>query len=211
MSQKLLAGAGFPQDEGRAITQGIAAHHGLELAHGLGRPNETRQRILGLSLASQGRLCATELVLHGLEFFEDRRQIIYFLVEDETDSTLDFAMLVAQWQTANDELLVVKGHDVDENRTPGLDDAPQEGMRNDLFDGLADDFGFDRKAQQLAIAIVNPADPRLGVDGDGPLETLAQRIEGIKNRGNGFGQGKLVLHCVQPDIELKRENSSVTL
>ncbi len=184
LGQQLLAGAGFATQQHGGIelrgTPGLA----LDLAGGRAVTDEAGDGVTRPARLGQLVLGGDQLGLQAGVLGHQRLEVAGAVEQHEAQRADQGAVLVAQRNAGDDEVLVAEGHQVDDARQAAFHHLAQAAGRQHFLDFLAEHAGRIANADLLGVLVVDPDDARLAVDRDG---ALALRVQMIEQQWHGHG------------------------
>jgi len=82
-----------------------------------------------------------------------------------------------QRKAADDEVVLLKAHDVDGDRLPGLDDASHQTLGDHLLDVAAKHVVLFTDVEQRAVFVVDPNNAGLAIDRDRAFTHVLEDVE----------------------------------
>ncbi len=184
LGQQLLAGAGLATQQHRGIELRGAPRLALDFAGGRAVADETGNGVTRPACLGQFVLGGDQLGLQAGVLGHQRLEVAGAVEQHEAQRADQGAVLVAQRNAGDHEVLVAEGHQVEHARLAAFHHLAQAAGRQHFLDLLAEHAGRIANTDLLGVLVVDPDDARLTVDRDGAL-TL--RVEVIEQQRHGHG------------------------
>jgi len=199
LGQQLLAGAGLAAQQHRGVELRGAPRLALDLAGRRAVADEAGDGVARTAGLGQFVLGGHQLRLQAGVLGHQRLEVARAVEQHEAQRADQGAVLVAQRNAGDDEVLVAEGHQVEHARLAALDHLAQAAGRQDFLDLLAEHAGRVADADLLRVLVVDPDDACLPVDRDGAfalgVEVVEQQRHGHRTealRGDADDQAVVV-------------------
>ena len=180
LGQQLLAGAGLATQQHRGIELRGAPGLTLDFAGGRAVADETGDGVTRPACLGQFVLGGDQLGLQAGVLGHQRLEVAGAVEQHEAQRADQGAVLVAQRNAGDHEVLVAEGHQVEHARLAAFHHLAQAAGRQHFLDLLAEHAGRIANTDLLGVLVVDPDDARLTVDRDG---ALALRVEMVEQQG----------------------------